>query len=170
MTTIIGIDPGPETSGYAVIETGTYDPPRVLHTWDDLTIAGVVGALRALTVRPIVAIEDVSSRGRFAGPQVVETAKTFGDFRRVLTDRSFRWVAVHPSTWRASICGTASAGPAQIKACIREIYAPVATGGGADRYKGTKQHPGPLHAVAGGHAWDALGVALHAWRQQEVKP
>ena len=165
MTTIIGIDPGPETSGYAVIETGTYNPPRVLHTWDDLTIAGVVGALRALTVRPIVAVEDVSSRGRFAGPDVVNTAKILGQIQRVLIDRAFRYEIVHPSTWRATICGNAGAKPAQIKACIREIYAPVATGGGADRYKGTKTKPGPLHAVAGGHAWDALGVALHAWRQ-----
>ena len=172
MTTIIGIDPGPELCGVVEIDCGGATeecPPRVARAYSQLAVSELLAGLMLPSPEDvIVAVETISPRGRFTTVQAIRTAIVVGKILGVCPAR-IRALEIHPSTWRADICGDASASPAKIKACVRDVYRGVATGAGRDHYKGTKQHPGPLYMLAGDHAWDALGVALHTWRQQEVR-
>lgn len=166
MRRIIGVDPGPEMSGMVVID----DEFKVLEHYDQIE----TWKIRCLEMPSNDAVwvtlvaEDVSIRtGGTPGQmyaqwgKTIQTAKTIGKLEMICAERGWGYIESNPSTWRARFCGTAGASPAQIKACVRDVYESrgLACGGGKQPSQGIKRQPGPLYGLKG-HAWDALGVAL----------
>lgn len=160
---ILGIDPGPRTSGAVVLDATAW-PPTVLRAES--------GAEDPLHLMPpwmdrrdtwVVVIEWLTSYGAAVGAEVLDTARAVGR----LEERARRYgVAVHLITRpdvKLELTQSRRSKEAQVCEAVRQIYrdASKACGGGADPCRGTKRQPGPLYAVSG-HAWDALAVAL-AW-------
>lgn len=172
MTTIIGIDPGPSTSGFVVMETGRGVLPCV--RWSDAAVDSAdlarLAASALIDYDPaIVAIEWLTTYGRAVGASVLDTARIVGQVEGVLKERRSHAEVVlvtRPDVCH-ELCQSRSATKAQVRAACLAIYSAegVPQGGGACRQVGTKRDPGPLYGVRS-HAWDALATALAAWRRR----
>jgi hypothetical protein len=164
MRRIIGVDPGPELSGMVVIDESL----KVLEHYDQIDVDGIDDAIELFGSARAMVVEGLSPRGGFSVGKMmaqwgktIQTAKVIGRIKQIAFWKGLIFVESNPSTWRAKFCGTASASPAQIKACVRDVYESrdLACGGGKQPSQGIKSQPGPLYGLKG-HAWDALGVAL----------
>lgn len=168
---IIGVDPGPTTSGLVVL---TGDWPSTVRHADPAASLDTVREAVCLTARHAcslaVVVEWLTSYGTAVGASVLDTARVVGRIEEIAANVAGNCphlgVAVHLVTRpevALRLAGTRRATDAQVHEAVRAIYreAGLATGGGADPCRGTRAQPGPLHQVRS-HAWDALAVAL-AW-------
>jgi hypothetical protein len=154
---ILGLDPGPETSGVVVV-TNTY-PPRVKGAWAALPIDKI-------SIPPDashVIIEWLSSYGTIVGDDTFMTALHAGMIKERAEKQGIQAHLLKRPDAAHELTGHRGAKDKQTKAAIREIYhdANMLTGGGSDKSKGTKKQPGPLYGVSS-HSWDALAVII-AW-------
>jgi len=160
-TPIIGIDPGPETSGYVVLW-----PSGVEIAVDKCENVDLFHRLRAAQFEawPVVAIEDfityqpVSADSR-------ETIKWIGVFR-FLCHLTRNWTVheISRSTVKTALCGRASGvTDASVNAALYDLY-----GGSRKAAVGTRKCPGPLYGVTG-HAWAALAVAVVCRQRMEAE-
>ena len=157
---IIGIDPGPTTSGLVVLGAG--DPPAVVSSTPDADRATVLDTLAALKHcgdRALVAIEWLVSYGSAVGASTLDTARMVGAYEREAERAGARVVLITRPEVAYYHCQARSAKKPQVRAAVLSLYEP--TGGGADGRIGTKARPGPCYGVKA-HAWDALAVALAA--------
>ena len=170
MGKIIAIDPGPKTSGVAIIDDASW-PPLIRYAGKTVPIVAIMRDIERTSSMQIypgacdVVVEDITARG--AGHSIfthaIQTAKIMGEISRQCTIYNTHYHEINGATWRAKVTGNPTAKTTQIKDCISEIYeeAGFACGGGKNPVKGTKLQPGPLYGVAS-HAWDAIGIGL-AW-------
>lgn len=164
MCKIIGITPGPRTSGQVVVDDTAW-PPTVLDAnpaAKDYVLIWGQGDFDDVVVKWMTSYGDV------VGADVLDTARLVGRLEeRTLVGRERGFHLIKAPDIRYSLAGDRHASDAQIKEAIREIYrgAGLATGGGSDPCKGVKAHPGPLYGVTS-HSWDALAVVL-AWMRAE---
>jgi hypothetical protein len=176
---IIGIDPGPETSGLVELEvqpdwldwlsSGRFtEPPdgvRLNYGVNDATLLDLRMAITATVAHPsrdIVAVEWLTSYGGSVGQSTFATAATVGRVLECTETRSTALVVqlTRPQCARL-LCGSASVkGDAPLSLACRELV--VQTGGGKKPAVGTKARPGPLYGLTGPHAWSALHVAMAA--------
>lgn len=160
---IIGIDPGPVTSGLVVISRSL----RVTHASATAYTNDVVAAIERTSDVEAVACEWLTSYGSAVGASVLDTARAVGRFEQSAADRGLL-ISLHLRAGVAArLTGQARATDAQLHEAVRAIYRArgLATGGGADPCRGIASRPGPLLEVRS-HAWDALAVAL-AWLLEE---
>ena len=170
---VVGIDPGPRTSGVVVVSWPGDDisaPPMVEAT----SAASDMGAV-SMIVRhgraDVVVCEWLTSYGAAVGATVLETAAVVGAVEAAATigvgDRAPTVERITRPEVALELCGTRRARDSQIHEAIRQIYrdAGLATGGGSDATRGVRAQPGPLYMVRS-HAWDALAVVLAWWRRQ----
>lgn len=168
---IIGVDPGPQTSGLVLVELQPGAWPPVLR-WADpaAETEAVISAIDTL-VRPppIVVCEWLTSYGSAVGATVLDTARVAGRFEEAARRAGGRFVLMTHGDQALELTGSRRAKDGQLHEAIRQVYreAGAAVGGGAEATRGTKSQPGPLYGLAGCHAWDALGVVL-AWLRREV--
>ncbi len=168
MTTILGIDPGPERSAYVLLGRGdNYGEPGVLLAKDhldneqlleDLPLADVCVVeftkSYAIPVRP----EQVGKRAYF--PQaVLDTTLFIGrlmEVWRVMTSRKIETLtAVKVRNVVCEGSGKGTPGDAQVLAALCDRWGFKSHHGA----KGTAKNPGPLFGVKE-HIWDALAVAV----------
>ena len=151
MSVIIGIDPGPVQSGFAMYDgksvlcAGTM-PNGPLSEW----------LLNMVTKRGglLVAFELVQGYGRIVGAPVFETCFWTGRLFEIATRAGGRACLRIPfRDIKKHLCPGAKGKDADIRKALETRF-----GGG----RGTKAAPGPLHAVTG-HAVSALAVAVVAW-------
>jgi len=168
---IIGIDPGPEQSAYAVIDTDSGFPGKIIAFGKGKennvlefiykSINGYLGHEKHLC------IEMPASYGMAVGRSVFETCAQVGRFEISLNhnfniNKTFRLYRKSkndngiPSICM-SICKNNKSGDSNIRAAIIDLY--PATGGGKVPQIGTKKEPGPLYGVSK-DVWAALAVAL----------
>lgn len=171
---IVGCDPGPERSAFAFVRHKPNEDAELLHaayldndTLDSLALwASFRCASWNLDGLPLVlAYEGVGAQGKFCGESTFETAAMGGEIRRLFRPHvaaTYRFIS---SEWRHALTGQGNARTPLIYHELCKFFPP--TGGGADKFKGTKDAPGPLwrlhEAGKGGnveHLKDALGVAL----------
>ena len=147
---IVGIDPGPLTSGLVVYEDG-----RVVRAYKAATIEQVRFEILALTGRfaAEVVVECTS-----AGPpstSVVQTTEVVG---RILERCDVALVRSPSYYWRevlqALCCARKGNKDSLVRLACIELH-----GGDKSAAVGTKKHPGPLYGVTS-HAWQALGVVM----------
>jgi hypothetical protein len=170
---IIGIDPGPEKSGYVAIdvETAEVKCTRVLPNND-------VGKRLSMAGKDFrICAEMPASYGMSVGATVMETAEAVGYFRGKCRHEE-HYHKMYRKTIATALCGQAKAKGPYIRQCIIDMYGAGAIGGkkckqckgkgwfGAGRPTctactgtGWNEPPGPLYHVKS-HAWDALAVAL----------
>lgn len=148
---ILGIDPGPKKSGWALWDA---DEQRVVESESqaeneklELHLYGNQQLFDAL------AVERVSYYGKTVGADVFETAYWSGRFAANVQPEEvvrpkFSEIAKH-------FCGRSQGVNESVVArAIRDAYGE----------KGTKKEPGPFYGVSG-HAWSAVAVAIYAAEQ-----
>jgi len=142
---ILGIDPGPETSGVVY-----YDAKDriVLTSRGDMPNGELLDVLRSDKAANIVACECIEAMYAHVGKETVRTIRFTGRIEEAAESQNLRIVMLSPQEIKKAVCGTASAkDPAVRQALIDQLGPP-----------GTKKNPGPTHGVSK-HAWRALAAA-----------
>ena len=143
MAVILGIDPGPEESGWVMLNAdfvsaaGVDDNHQVLRMVSDFP------------ARETVAIEMIASYGMAVGKDVFETVFWIGRFYQ-----AFQGVRIHRIPRldvKMHLCHDSRAKDANIRQALIDKLGPP----------GTKQSPGATYGVTK-HAWAALAVAVTA--------
>jgi Holliday junction resolvasome RuvABC endonuclease subunit len=139
---ILGIDPGPTQSAFALI-----DGTRILN-------AATIGNKEFLSIVEVcrcdlIACEGLFYQGNIAGSSLWQTAYMIG----MIFDRTepIRFVLLPSRTVTTAICGLARCSDKDIKIALEERYGPP----------GTKKNPGQLYGMDS-HVRSALAVALTA--------
>lgn len=145
---VLGLDPGPRRSGWALLERDPAKPPR----WIDggwHPIEEVLGV--QLRRASLVAVEWLA-RGLFERVRhdaLVETARVEGGVEWYLRKVGVKYTKLTAGQWRGDVVGNASASTPEISAALRL------------RVRGIPSPP-VLTAESLEHSLDALGVALAA--------
>ena len=165
---VVGVDPGPVTSG--VVRLHSVDdglPVHVAAAHDAADRADLAYRVAGHNGRTLVAIEGLTSYGSIVGATTWETAYVVGYVQRLAEEIGAECVVLTRPDVALALAGSRRATDAQIHEACRDIYrkAGLACGGGAEPCRGTKAQPGPLYGVRS-HAWDALAVALAAMRER----
>ena len=151
---ILGIDPGPEKSGYAIWDTCQTEiiPKFGVGVREN----GYIIDIASGGPHDILAIEMIASYGMPVGKSIFETCVWIGRFIQAAT-RSKCYRAT-----RKEICLHLCNSPRGKDATIRQALIDrfPATGGGKCPQIGIKAAKGPLYGVKG-DAWSALAVALY---------
>lgn len=153
---VLGIDPGPTTTGWAIWST---NERRVLRSANECQNADVLELLTG-RITDAVVIERVQLYGGSpAGGSVFETAEWGGRFcQRALDQRhEVHWLK-RPEVMK-QLAGKGRAKKEEVRAALLGAY----PGGKGDKYA-----PGPFFGVAG-HAWSAAELAV-AWAELHGHP
>jgi hypothetical protein len=161
---ILGIDPGPTTSGVVFYCT---ESRAVLAAASALTADEVIGWIRgghpSDYLHDRVIIEQVMSQGQ-SGNDLLRTAEVSGRFWQVADDVDCLDL---PPVYmpRREVCSALAISgggkDAQIREAMIELH-----GGSKAAAVGSKKAPGPLYGVTG-HAWQALGL-VRGWMAREA--
>ncbi len=141
---ILGIDPGPRTSGIVEVEIDCY---KLLVRMADKAMENDEVLELARHTSCLVAIEAIECLYAHVGKETVRTIRFVGN----LEEAAQKSVTFSPSDVKKIVCLTGSAkDPAVRQALIDRFGSP-----------GTKKEPGQTHGVTS-HAWRALAVAVAA--------
>lgn len=151
MTPILGVDPGPQESGYAI-----YGYDRVLSCGvlenmllrDMLRDGAEFGALGVDSI----AIEMIASYGMPVGREVFETCVWIG---RLVEAWDGQYELVYRQRVKLHLCQSPRAKDGNIRQALIDRLGPA----------GTKKSPGPTYGIKS-HAWAALAVAVTAADQR----
>jgi hypothetical protein len=170
---IIGIDPGPDKSGYVELNTDTAEVYGARHTYNH----HIRSLIKCKPYEYILAIEMPASYGMAVGATILDTCVEIGRYLQCCQS-PFKTALLFRKTIASTLCGQAKAKGPFIRQCIIDMYGEGAIGGkkctkckgkgwfGAGRLECTQCNgagwdvpPGPLYNVTT-HAWDALAVAI----------
>lgn len=166
---ILGIDPGPEQSGWV-----SYSPDEH-RVWDkgiesSVNLADAIVAGEWDVTFDYLVVEEVQhyGSGMPAGKSVHDTNKIIGRLQQAWQDSGRCADTCHliaRPTIKAQLCGTARAKDKNVRQALIDRF--PAVGGGAIPQIGVKSDPGPLYGIPGdgGHKWSALAVAV-AWAER----
>lgn len=158
---IIGIDPGPTQSAYAIL----LDDGRVQASI--VSNSDLLRRLITLDASPgyALVIEMIASYGMPVGAEVFETVYWIGKFAQ-------RWEDSNPLQYAARLkrkeiglhlCNSIRANDSTIRQALIDRFGP-----GKEKAIGKKNTPGPLHGIKGDE-WSALAVAVTYADQQAAK-
>lgn len=158
MKIIIGIDPGPEQSGYMVLYNGM---PKEKGKVDNAVLKAEFGQWHGPDVQ--MAIEMIASYGMPVGREVFETVFWIGRFWEAAERNNLDCRKVYRKDIKLWLCNSLRAKDANVQQALLDKF--ERTGGGKIPQIGTKSKPGPLYGVAG-DVWSALAVAMYAEAHQ----
>lgn len=161
---VLGIDPGPDTSGVVVYDT-LNDHEPIAYVNKAATEADIRGLYSKWAERAQIVIEQPACMGPLGAGKVGHMLNTAWQAGRFSADAEAYVGAnrVHTMTRRevlrelGVLSGTGSADSRVRAACIADH--------GGDGAVGRKSAPGPLYGVSS-HAWQALGLVL-AWLETQ---
>lgn len=156
MSAILGIDPGTEQSGWAVLAGDEVLGSGLLPNAELLGYLKICLAPVRTSSPVTVAAEMIASYGMPVGREVFETCVWIGRFKQAWHSPEDVQL-VYRKDVKLHLCGTNKAKDGNVRQAILDLF--PRTGGGATPQIGTKGQPGPLYGVST-HAWPALGVAL----------
>jgi len=149
---VLCIDPGPEQSGYVLVQDGKVIEGGHICNEEVLDLSTWAGEPRFQAPTTVI-IEWLSCYGSMIGQTVLRTAEMCGRVRERL--RLFYEPVKYIELTRPEVCRrltgkTRSITKAVIRRAVIDIMGEV----------GTKPKPGPLYIMrkAGPHAWDALAL------------
>lgn len=156
---IIGIDPGPTTSGQVVVDASIF-PPIILESNGETEEKDLVFTKYKAS---IVVSEWIVSYSTAIGSSVLDTARLVGRIEERAGMKGMEFHKLTRPQVGLELTGKNAAKKAQVNEAIRELYRNnrPSLGGGKNPVVGTKKSPGPLYYVKS-HAWDALAVVI-AW-------
>ena len=147
---ILGIDPGSEVSGFAVLDG------------DRLRESGIVPNMTLLELVKVwdgeLAIEMIASYGMAVGKDIFDTCVFIGRLQQAY-EKPHECKMLFRRDIKKHICDNGQAKDANIRRALMDMW--PATGGGKVPVIGTKDNPGPLYGVTE-HMWAALAVAVTA--------
>ncbi len=156
---VIGIDPGPQTSGlvvYRLPQTGGWG--LVLRSYKEATLEQVRMELgqacveRDLTPNDVEVVLECTQAGP-PSTHVVKTTEVVGRIMEACDSRGLTWHAYYRrEVLQALGCARTGNKDSLVRCAVIELH-----GGDKKTACGTKKNPGPLYGVAS-HAWQALGV------------
>jgi hypothetical protein len=155
---ILGIDPGPTTSGMVVYTMAGAGPGRVARAYKEATLEQVRMELGALAVAKSTHKTDVEVvvECTQAGPpstHVVKTTEVVGRIMEACDGRLLPWHGYYRrEVLQALGCARKGNKDSLVRLACIELH-----GGDKPIACGTKKSPGPLYGVTS-HAWQALGV------------
>ena len=156
---LIGIDPGPETSGVVVYRTG--GSPQVLEAHPKLDWPGVRAVLDQHPAWSTTFLCERVSAGAVSGKDILQTAEVCGRFMEYADHRRLTY---HMLYRREVLSALDVGGGGSKDALVRQVILELHPEGA-----GTKKKPGPLYGVST-HAWQALGLCCaHAIRKDLYK-
>ena len=153
---ILGIDPGPEQSGWVEYDPKTRFIEGGVEPNEDVLvrIEGFKKWMKPDRARSYVAIELMASFGMAVGAEVFETCMWAGEFKHAW--RPFAVVGIYRMTVKMLLCNSARAKDANIRQALIDRFGPS-----RKQAIGVKSHPGPLYSIKK-DAWAALAVAVTA--------
>ena len=161
---IIGVDPGPQTSGVVLVsESSEGRPPRLRMSDPSLSPDAVISAIRSYDVG-LVVCEWLTTYGATVGASVLDTARFVGRCEQAARDCGADVALMLRPDVCLELCQSRRAKKSEVRAALLEIY--PATGGGKTPQIGTVRARGPLYGMRS-HAWDALAVVV-AWLRRET--
>jgi hypothetical protein len=162
--TLVCIDPGPEVSGFCVLDGTTLVEASVGHNEEIRRALRLEWRQRA---DPVLVLEQVAHMGMAVGKDVFDAVYWSGRFHEA-------WVGFDAGRFRpvvgltrhevkVALCGTVRATDANIRQALVDRY------GGSQAAVGRKRAPGPLFGVRS-HAWAALALGITYLQRLEVPP
>lgn len=152
--TIIGIDPGPTTSGMVKYDTET---KRVIWAFPSASNDFVLSLIRDFEYNEAspVACESIEALYAHVGKETIRTIRFVGRIEeachRHMMTVGFDSYFISPQEVKKRVCGTAAAKDPAVRQALIDILGP----------QGTKKDPGATYGVSK-HAWRALAVAVAA--------
>ena len=155
---ILGIDPGPTTSGVVLYDPGQRVVVEASATMDYnvLMFALEHGIYFGRECQPHIACEMIANMGMAVGKEVFETCVQIGRISWSIERKGGEVQKIKRTDIKLAICGTARAKDPNIRQALIDSIGAV----------GTKKAPGPLYGVTS-HAWSALAVAVVAAQRIE---
>lgn len=149
---IFAIDPGPEESGWVVL-----DGERLMD--GGVSSNRLIANMLQVYYLDDLAIEMIASYGMSVGKETFETCVWIGRFLEHSYNLGHEGRLIYRKDVKIHVCSNAHAKDANVRQALIDMF--PATGGGAIKQIGTKKQPGPLYGM-NTHAWAALGVAVTA--------
>lgn len=144
---LIGVDPGPETSGVVVYRAG--GSPQVLESHAKLDWPGVRRLMNQYPQWSTTYLCERVSAGAISGKHILQTSEVCGRFMEYADSRSAKYHLYYRREVLAALgVGSGASKDALVRQVVLEMH-PEGTG--------TKKQPGPLYGVST-HAWQALGL------------
>lgn len=146
---VIAIDPGPEKSGYVLVDDKTY---KIYTSGEEKNEYLLDFIVHEGQVQPAyLVIEKIASFGMSVGESVFQTVYWTGRFAEAWRreTNNLPEVRIRRKEIVVNICGTSKAKDANIRQALIDRLGP----------QGTKSNPGPTYGI-GGHRWSALAVAV----------
>jgi Holliday junction resolvasome RuvABC endonuclease subunit len=171
MKPIVGIDPGPERSGFVIVTPDLLEPGRLPSLLDaDAAIRNDLVLEKLAPLRGVTVCCEVMNNIRAtAGIDTFETCYWIGEFRAACKAHELPWEPIMQSDVKKAMIGTRNGKPALVRREIIRRYSY-----GIDDPKraarvaiGSQTRQGPLYGVSD-HAWMALAVTLtHIQNEKE---
>ena len=163
---IVGIDPGTSKSGLVILDTETGMPIFAEHIHNKDLVSQVLEILPPGDNNPIISYERMRhyafSNNSGAGESTFLTCKWYGRFIEAFFNvySKTKIYSITSPSIKLYLLGQSNAPKGFVKKSIYELY--PQDGGGKTPAVGVKNQPGSLFIMkgSGGHAWDALAVAL----------
>ncbi len=157
---VFAVDPGPEQSGLVVFDGAAVERHVTLANEDLLRQIGD----RCRSSQDVLVVEQIASFGMAVGAEVFETVFWSGRFVQSWTGYRppfMPWARVKRHEMKITLCHDSRAKDANIRQALLDRFGP-----GKAQAVGTKAAPGPLYGMKGDE-WQALGVAVTFWEQQQ---
>lgn len=150
---LLAIDPGHTESGYAIVDTTTYEPIE----FGKVTNAKLRTLIRD-RIYGAVAIEQIGhyGTGMPAGKDVFDTCRWIGRFEQLVEDQDVVPTLVLRAKIKTHLCGNPRAKDGNVIQALVDRFAP----GEPNRGKGTKAEPGFFYGFAG-DVWQAFALAVY---------
>ena len=156
---VMGIDPGPEHSGWVILDVRSGELVEKGVTNNDLFIQTLASKIQTRRVHFVV-IEKVVAQGMSVAQPTFETCGKAGEFFNEVDRYSTAAAFYMPRREvKLQLLGKVVGNDAQVNQAVRELMGD----------KGTRKNPGPLYGMAGSDMWAALSVTL-GWCKKNLKP
>ena len=151
---ILGIDPGPVTSGVVILVGGKIEATAAAMQNEVLAAMVAVGQMTggdgyARWALDLVACETMQAAYDTIGASTIQTMMWAGEFRHAR--RPYPWMELTRQKVKHLVCGRTNVGDPEVRKALIDRFGRV----------GTKAMPGPTYGVTS-HAWSALAVAVAA--------
>lgn len=142
---ILGIDPGPTTSGVVLFDT---EEGRVLMADGACKTEGVLEIVRTGGLHEQIACERIEAMYAHVGKDTVRTIEYTGRLQEAAYGLGTPFWAKSPQDIKKLVCGTAAAKDGAVRQALLDQVG----------LQGRKADPGPTYGVSK-HAWRALAAA-----------
>ena len=155
MKRILCIDPGTTESGLVRLNL-TEDGEYSVFSKGIVRNDEIIESFHRLNTN-IVVVEMITSYGMPVGKSTFDTLILIGEIKGYCKASHIDFHLIARREVKQHLCGSTRAKDKNISQAIKDRFLP--TGGGSDKYKGTKSKPGPLYGFKS-HLFSALALGI----------